>query len=126
MSPSLVVLLVALALLVVTNLPRRGRAASYKDADHKGVVVYWRPGCTYCMKLRTRLRFTRLRYNEVNIWADPDAAAFVRSVADGNETVPTVTVAGEAMVNPSKSQLLEAVRKHTPHLAPDTDRPTKS
>ncbi|MEV4180249.1 glutaredoxin domain-containing protein [Streptosporangium canum] len=118
MSPAVFVLVVASVLLVITNLPRWDRKASYKDADHKGVVVYWRPGCTYCMKLRTRLRFTRLRYSEVNIWGDPEAAAFVRSVADGNETVPTVTVAGKAMVNPSKGRLLEAVRTHAPHLTP--------
>jgi len=68
------------------------------------------------MKLLLRLRFTRLRYTTVNIWRDPDAAAFVRSVADGNETVPTVTVAGRAMVNPSKKELLEAVKAHAPHL----------
>ncbi|MFC3983497.1 hypothetical protein [Streptosporangium jomthongense] len=63
---------------------------------------------------------TRLRHSEVNIWKDPDAAVFVRSVADGNETVPTVTVAvaGEAMVNPSRSRLFEAVREHAPHLMP--------
>ncbi|MFE7271158.1 glutaredoxin domain-containing protein [Streptomyces sp. NPDC057623] len=84
--------------------------------EHDGVVVYWRPMCTYCMKLLLRLRFTRLRYTTVNIWRDPDAAAFVRSVADGNETVPTVTVAGRAMVNPSKKELLEAVKAHAPHL----------
>ncbi|GGK98542.1 hypothetical protein Ppa06_66730 [Planomonospora parontospora subsp. parontospora] len=114
MSPSAFFLLVLLALLTVTNLPRRGRAASHRDADHGGVVVYWRPGCPYCMRLRTRLRFTRLRYSEVNIWKDPEAAAFVRSVADGNETVPTVTVAGRAMVNPSRSQVLEAAGRHLP------------
>ncbi|MGW0591616.1 glutaredoxin domain-containing protein [Streptosporangium sp. NPDC002607] len=112
MSPTTFLLIIAFVVLVITNLPRRGRATSYQDADHRGVVVYWRPGCTYCMRLRTRLRFTRLRYSEVNIWGDPEAAAFVRSVADGNETVPTVTVAGKAMVNPSKSQVLEAVRTH--------------
>lgn len=82
--------------------------------DRAGVVVYWRPGCPYCMKLRLRLRFTKLEYTEVNIWRDPEAAAFVRSVADGNETVPTVTVGGKAMVNPSKSQVVEAVRAQTP------------
>lgn len=81
----------------------------------EGVVVYWRPGCTYCMKLRLQLRFTRLRYTKVNIWSDPEAAAFVRSVADGNETVPTVTVAGRAMVNPSKRRLMEAVGTYAPH-----------
>ncbi|MFC9132757.1 glutaredoxin domain-containing protein [Streptomyces sp. NPDC057099] len=81
-----------------------------------GVVIYWRPLCTYCMKLLTQLRFTRLRYTKVNIWRNPDAAAFVRSVAEGNETVPTVTVAGRAMVNPSKRELLEAVEAYAPHL----------
>ncbi|MGW3568635.1 glutaredoxin domain-containing protein [Streptomyces sp. NPDC000941] len=88
--------------------------------DQEGVVVYWRPMCPYCMKLRLRLRFTGLRYTEVNIWRDPEAAAFVRSVADGNETVPTVTVAGRAMVNPSKKQLMEAVAAHAPHLLSKT------
>lgn len=82
--------------------------------DRAGVVVYWRPGCPYCMKLRLRLRFTKLEYTEVNIWRDPEAAAFVRSVADGNETVPTVTVAGKAMVNPSKRQVMDAVRAQAP------------
>ncbi len=88
--------------------------------DHDGVVVYWRPGCVYCMRLRLRLSFTRLRYTKVNIWRDSEAAAFVRSVADGNETVPTVTVAGRAMVNPSKRQLLAAVEEFAPHLLPET------
>lgn len=87
----------------------------------EGVVVYWRPGCPYCMKLRLMLRFGRPRpreVTEVNIWQDPEAAAFVRSVADGNETVPTVTVAGRAMVNPSRRTLLSAIRAYAPHLLP--------
>ncbi|MER5752346.1 glutaredoxin domain-containing protein [Streptomyces sp. NPDC002088] len=96
----------------------RGRSVSEEPA---GVVVYWRPMCTYCMKLLTQLRFTRLQYTKVNIWRDPEAAAFVRSVADGNETVPTVTVAGRAMVNPSKRELLEAVETYAPHLLSETD-----
>ncbi|MFI6962721.1 glutaredoxin domain-containing protein [Streptomyces sp. NPDC050255] len=83
-----------------------------QDQDHAEVVVYWRPGCPYCMKLR--LRLAKRRRTEVNIWRDPEAAAFVRSVADGNETVPTVTVGGKAMVNPSMRQVQEAVRAQTP------------
>jgi mycoredoxin len=82
--------------------------------NDEGVVMYWRPLCPYCMRLRLRLRFSRLRYTERNIWADPEAAAFVRSVADGDETVPTVTVAGHAMVNPSKKRVMEAVATHAP------------
>ncbi|HET6636634.1 MAG TPA: glutaredoxin domain-containing protein [Streptomyces sp.] len=84
-------------------------------AGDDGVVIYWRPGCTFCMMLRLRLLRTPLKRKMVNIWQDPEAAAFVRSVADGNETVPTVTVAGHAMVNPSKRQLLEAVERYAPH-----------
>lgn len=91
-----------------------------------GVVLYWRPLCTFCMNLRLALLFTRLRYSRrftmVNIWKDPDAAAFVRSVADGNETVPTVTVAGRPMVNPSIRQLLAAVREYAPEVLPGRPR----
>ncbi|MFJ2225910.1 glutaredoxin domain-containing protein [Streptomyces halstedii] len=86
--------------------------------DREGMVVYWRPGCPYRMKLRLRLRFSGLTYTEVNIWRNPGAAAFVRSVADGNETVPTVAVAGHALVNPSKREVVRAVTEHAPHLLP--------
>jgi mycoredoxin len=62
-----------------------------------------------------RLKLTRLRYRKVDIRKDPGAKAFVRSVADGNETVPTVVVAGRALVNPSKRQLIAAVQEQAPH-----------
>ncbi|NUP46353.1 MAG: mycoredoxin [Catenulispora sp.] len=80
------------------------------------VIVYWRPGCSYCWKLRRGLRATGLHYREVDIWDDPEAKAFVRSVANGDETVPTVVVAGHAMVNPSVSTVLAAVEEYAPDL----------
>jgi glutaredoxin len=61
------------------------------------VVIYWRPDCVFCLDLLLRLRWTRLRYRKVDIRKDPGAKAFVRSVAGGNETVPTVVVAGRAL-----------------------------
>jgi mycoredoxin len=79
------------------------------------VVIYWRPDCVFCLNLLLRLRWTRLHYWKVDIRKDPGAKAFVRSVADGNETVPTVVVAGRALVHPSKRQVIEAVRAHAPH-----------
>lgn len=85
------------------------------DQENDEVVIYWRPNCMFCLDLLLRLTFTRLRYRKVNITKDPGARAFVRSVAAGNETVPTVVVAGRALVNPSKRQLIEAVRTHAPH-----------
>jgi hypothetical protein len=46
---------------------------------------------------------------QVNIWEDPQAAARVRSVAGGNETVPTVVVGYRALVNPSVGAVLAAM-----------------
>jgi mycoredoxin len=46
---------------------------------------------------------------EINILEDCQAAARVRAVANGNETVPTVFVGPHAMVNPSVLQVLAAV-----------------
>ncbi len=65
------------------------------------VVVYWRPGCPFCMSLKMGMKLHHTPHREVNIWEDPDAAAFVRSVANGNETVPTVTIGDVSLVNPS-------------------------
>jgi mycoredoxin len=85
------------------------------DEERDEIVIYWRPDCMFCLDLLLRLKFTRLRYRKVNIRTDPRARAFVRSVAAGNETVPTAVVAGRALVNPSKRQLIEAVRAYAPH-----------
>lgn len=85
------------------------------DQEQGEIVIYWRPDCMFCLDLLLRLKFTRLRYRKVDIRKDSGARAFVRSVADGNETVPTVVVAGRALVNPSKRQLLGAVRAYAPH-----------
>jgi len=45
-----------------------------------------------------------------NIWDEPKAAAFVRSVADGNETVPTVVIGEQALVNPSAKQVINTLQ----------------
>ncbi len=65
------------------------------------VLVYWRPGCWYCTDLRSQLERAGIVYRPVDIWQDPAAAARVRSIADGNETVPTVVIGEHALVNPS-------------------------
>ena len=41
-----------------------------------------------------------------NIWDDPEAAAFVRTVNNGAETVPTVVVDGAVYTNPPPDQLV--------------------
>ena len=54
--------------------------------------------------------------NHRNIWENPDDAAIVRSIADGNETVPTVIVGPVGLVNPSLGLIEETLAEHGPHL----------
>jgi mycoredoxin len=78
------------------------RSTSAVEAARAGKpIIYWRPGCQYCLRLRLTLLGAARGASWVNIWTDPDAAAAVRAVADGNETVPTVVVDGESRVNPA-------------------------
>lgn len=93
---------------------RRGRglshAAASRRAEAGAVVVYWRPGCPYCARLRLALGRARTQALWVNIWADADAAAFVRSTNAGNETVPTVVVGTEApWTNPAPAAVRDAL-----------------
>ena len=74
------------------------------------VTVYTRPGCPYCFMLRRGLQRRGVAFTEVNIWENPDAAAAVRAVADGNETVPTVHVAGQWLVNPRAGRVARLAR----------------
>ncbi|MCZ7414418.1 MULTISPECIES: glutaredoxin domain-containing protein [unclassified Streptomyces] len=74
--------------------------AQRRSADDGRPVVFWRPGCTYCMRLRLRLGRSARLLHWVNIWRDPAGAAAVRAANDGNETVPTVVVAGRPHTNP--------------------------
>lgn len=73
------------------------------------IVMYWRPGCGFCAALERQMTKAGLEFEKRNIWEDAEHAAFVRSVARGNETVPTLVVKGTAMVNPSLEQVAEAL-----------------
>ncbi len=84
-------------------------------------TVYWRPGCPYCSRLLGDLDRIGLPIHKVNIWEDASAAATVRSIANGNETVPTVVIGEHRMVNPRAADVLDAVRDHAPELLDDLD-----
>ncbi|MEU0133083.1 glutaredoxin domain-containing protein [Streptomyces sp. NPDC006296] len=76
------------------------REAQRRSALDGRPVVYWRPGCTYCMRLRFRLGRRARQLHWVNIWRDTAGAAAVRAANDGDETVPTVVVSGRPHTNP--------------------------
>ena len=72
------------------------------------VVFYTRPRCPYSFRLRRKLRRCGRPFREVNIWRDAAAAAAVRAVAGGNETVPTVQVGDRWLVNPTVEEVCAA------------------
>ncbi|MFE2140720.1 glutaredoxin domain-containing protein [Streptomyces sp. NPDC059456] len=88
------------------------RSISAQEAQRRSAVdgrpvVFWRPGCSYCIRLRIRLGRNARRLHWVNIWRDPTGAAAVRAANDGNETVPTVVVAGKPHTNPDPAWVRE-------------------
>ncbi|MGC4948747.1 glutaredoxin domain-containing protein [Streptomyces sp. DT224] len=110
-------LLVGFALLSGLNSPLVfPRSLSAAEARRRSAadgrpIVFWRPGCAYCLRLRFRLRRHARRLHWVDIWRDPEAAAAVRAVNDGNETVPTVFVAGRPHTNPDPAWVREQLAR---------------
>jgi mycoredoxin len=106
-------LLLVFVLLAVVNSPLMfPRSIGALEAQRRSAVdgrpvVFWRPGCTYCLRLRIRLGRSARQLHWVDIWRDPAGAAAVRAVNDGNETVPTVVVAGQTHTNPDPEWVRE-------------------
>jgi mycoredoxin len=100
------------------ELPPMTNPLHEADADpllaHAPIVVFWRPGCGFCASLDRGLSRLGVDYAKVNIWDEPEAAAFVRSVARGNEVVPTVRIGTVALVNPSPHEVLTTAREEVP------------
>lgn len=80
-------------------------AEGLRAAEEGRVVVYWRTGCTFCQRLHLMLGKKVRDVVWVDVWADPEASAYVRSVNDGNEVVPTVVIDGVAHTNPAPRQV---------------------
>ena len=109
--------LLYLAYLCSPLRPRRGGAthweAQQRHVREGAIVVYWRPGCRYCLWMRIRLALARpgRRVCWVDIWHDAAAAAYVRDLNDGAEIVPTVILPdGSAAANPELRVLIEELR----------------
>ncbi|MFJ3302812.1 glutaredoxin domain-containing protein [Streptomyces sp. NPDC086549] len=111
------VLLLIFALLGGLNSPLVfPRSIGALEAERRSAadgrpVVFWRPGCAYCLRLRIRLGRRARQLHWVNIWRDPAGAAAVRAANDDNETVPTVVVAGRSHVNPDPAWVREQLSR---------------
>ncbi|MFD3441836.1 glutaredoxin domain-containing protein [Streptomyces sp. NPDC058685] len=103
----LFVLLAAAHSPLIFPKPIRAEEAQRRSAVDGRPIVFWRPGCPYCLRMRIRLGRRARQVHWVDIWRDPAGAAEVRAVNDGNETVPTVFVAGRPHVNPDPAWVRE-------------------
>jgi mycoredoxin len=83
------------------------------------IDFYWRPGCPFCMSLERSLGKMKIPLDKKNIWDSQEHAAAVRSIANGNETVPTVVVGEAKLVNPSAAQVVQAISNQAPELLPE-------
>ena len=83
------------------------------------VQFYWRPGCGFFARLDRALEHAGIPMAKHNIWEDPANAAVVRSLANGNETVPTIVIDDIGMVNPSADEVIAVLSSKAPHLVPE-------
>jgi mycoredoxin len=69
-------------------------------------TLYSTPWCGYCHRLKSQLQREGITFDEVDIEAQPEAAAIVEKANNGNQTVPTLVFAdGTALTNPSVAQV---------------------
>lgn len=74
------------------------------------LVVFTTNWCPFCSILIHQLSKQQVPHTRVDIERDAEAAAFVRSVNGGNQTVPTVLFAdGSTATNPSIDHVLTAL-----------------
>lgn len=70
------------------------------------MTMYTTSWCGYCVRLKRELEQSGITYQEVDIAADPEAAALVEKINGGYQTVPTVVLPdGTAMRNPSLAEV---------------------
>ena len=70
------------------------------------LTMYSTTWCGYCRRLATGLDRAGIRYAQVNIELDDEAAQLVMNINGGNRTVPTVMFPdGTALTNPTVAEI---------------------
>ncbi|MGB7982553.1 MAG: mycoredoxin [Candidatus Nanopelagicales bacterium] len=78
--------------------------------DRADLTIYTTAWCPYCSSLTRALARAGQAYVEIDVDADPGAAAFVEGVNGGDRTVPTVLLAdGRTLTNPSVHDIRAAM-----------------
>lgn len=74
---------------------------------HLDVVMYCTAWCPACRRARAFLKQYNVRFKEIDIARDRQAAQRVRSWANGYETTPTFDVRGKILVEFNRAKLAE-------------------
>lgn len=70
------------------------------------ILVYGHPGCPAVPPVTAMLSQAKVAFDYINIRQQPDAAARVRAINSGNESVPTLVFPdGSTLTEPSASEL---------------------
>ena len=72
------------------------------------LVVYYKPGCPFGIRLRTALVLHGIPFRSVRFRDDADGAAQVRAATGGNEISPTAHVGDRWLVNPGWREVAKA------------------
>jgi len=56
----------------------------------KGVTIYTKPGCPFCMAAKADLKLKRVEYTEYNVKADAQRLEEMLQLNGGQRKVPTI------------------------------------
>jgi len=76
-----------------------------------------------CSSLLQQLDTRGVPHRRAGIWSEPNAAVRVRAPANGNETVPTVTIGSSSLVAPDIHAVLALAAGLAPDAVPADDEP---
>ncbi len=78
----------------------------------EAIIMYCRQGCEDSELARSVLQGRGVPFIEIDIDADPDALALVRTVNNGYESTPTLVFPdGRILVEPTEQQLLRTLEE---------------
>ncbi len=76
------------------------QVALERAAAGQAPLVFWKPGCAFCIRLRVGVGSGGRRLSWVDSSLDEQARAVVRSKNGGDHTTPTVMFGDETRTNP--------------------------
>lgn len=83
-----------------------------QELPHGGIVMYCTSWCPACRRARAWFQARGLKYVEVDIEANPNAALQVRKWNNGNKTTPTFDIEGTIITDFNERRVLEALQEH--------------